>query len=370
MATGITVRELADEYFTVHCTHPVTQQNGRYHLRPVLRLVGGWQARRLKPQQLSEFVERQRLSGVSLATAVLRAKLLLTIMRWGVGTGRLTVNPLDGVRFPKPQSRRVMPPSLIEARKMRDVAAPHVARVITLGMMAGPRIGPSELFRLRWDDVDLDAGIIRTPVAKAFRRWVLDVLDRLAEEERAKAEPVGNSEQLPDAPITPADQSTLQAIVKAKVEALPRDRRGGLYPQIWSRFNNHFRLARYCQLPQSRMSEAITYLTQLDVAENGRALPASAPVSTEFSFRSEFPADMDAGRKDALRKIQGCMRDILAARDVVSMFCYPAPSVMNTSAKRPLTYAARHDFYAAALDCLSAAHAALEAGYRLNRLHE
>lgn len=166
MATGITVRELADEYFTVHCTHPVTQQNGRYHLRPVLRLVGGWQARRLKPQQLSEFVERQRLSGVSLATAVLRAKLLLTIMRWGVGTGRLTVNPLDGVRFPKPQSRRVMPPSLIEARKMRDVAAPHVARVITLGMMAGPRIGPSELFRLRWDDVDLDAGIIRMPNAK------------------------------------------------------------------------------------------------------------------------------------------------------------------------------------------------------------
>ena len=26
---------------------------------------------------------------------------------------------------------------------MRDVAAYHVARVITLGMMAGPRIGPS-----------------------------------------------------------------------------------------------------------------------------------------------------------------------------------------------------------------------------------
>ena len=106
MAKGITVRELADVYFTVHCTHPVTQKSGRYHLRPVLRLVGGWQARRLKPQHISEFLEGQRQSGVSLATAVLRAKLLLTILRWGVGTGRLAINPLEGVRFPRPRARR------------------------------------------------------------------------------------------------------------------------------------------------------------------------------------------------------------------------------------------------------------------------
>ena len=136
----------------------------------MLRLVGGWQARRLKPQHISEFLEGQRQSGVSLATAVLRAKLLLTILRWGVGTGRLAINPLEGVRFPRPRARRVMPPTLAEARRMRDVAAYHVARVITLGMMAGPRIGPSELFRLRWEDVDLDAGIIRMPNAKKGAR--------------------------------------------------------------------------------------------------------------------------------------------------------------------------------------------------------
>ena len=78
----------------------------------------------------------------------------------------LMVNPLEGIRFPKPKARRVMPPTLAEARRMRAVAAYHVARVITLGMMAGPRIGPSELFKLRWEDVDLDAGIIRMPNAK------------------------------------------------------------------------------------------------------------------------------------------------------------------------------------------------------------
>lgn len=86
-------------------------------------------------------------------------------------------------------------------------------------------------------------------------------------------------QQLPasDSPITPDQQCTLQAIIRAKIEALSEDERKGrgLYPQIWSRFNNHFRIARYCQLPQSRLSEAIEYLTRMDLAP---ALPASAPL--------------------------------------------------------------------------------------------
>lgn len=80
-----------------------------------------------------------------------------------------------------------------------------------------------------------------------------------------------------DAPITPADQSVLQAIVRARVEAIPADQRGkGLYPQIWSRFNNHFRLGSYKQLPQCRMADAVTYLINMDV--RAKSLPAAAPM--------------------------------------------------------------------------------------------
>ncbi len=94
------------------------------------------------------------------------------------------------------------------------------------------------------------------------------------------AEPVENPDKLPtpDSPLTPDQQCTLQALVKARVESIPKaERPKGLYPQIWSRFNNHFRIARYCQLPQSRLSEAIEYLTRMDLAP---ALPASAPLPT------------------------------------------------------------------------------------------
>ena len=48
---------------------------------------------------------------------------------------------------------------------MYSVAAPHIRRVIVLGMAAGPRIGPSELFRLAWADVELAAGYMRMPNA-------------------------------------------------------------------------------------------------------------------------------------------------------------------------------------------------------------
>jgi integrase len=48
--------------------------------------------------------------------------------------------------------------------------APHVRRVIVLGMTAGPRIGPSEIFRLKWSDVDTTGGMIRMPQASKGAR--------------------------------------------------------------------------------------------------------------------------------------------------------------------------------------------------------
>ncbi len=116
-------------------------------------------------------------------------------------------------------------------------------------------------------------------------------------------------QQLPasDAPITPDQQCTLQALVKARVESIPKaERPKGLYPQIWSRFNNHFRIARYCQLPQSRLSEAIEYLTRMDLAP---ALPASAPLPAPKQDNvpawdeMPVPADMDKRRARICREL-------------------------------------------------------------------
>lgn len=199
------------------------------------------------------------------------------------------------------------------------------------------------------------------------RRYFIECERRLL-----SAEPVSNPNKLPspDAPLTPDQQCTLQAIVRAKVEALPREQRGGLYPKTWSRFNNHFRLAKYCQLPQSRLSEAVAYLTQLDVTEGRQALPSATPSTSPApapAFRTEFPADMHTGRKDALKKIQSLMAGVGAARDVVRLFCHPGGKSMRMTLDEKEIYDALYQLYCAADDSLLAAYRALDAGYKIGR---
>lgn len=80
--------------------------------------------------------------------------------------------------------------------------------------------------------------------------------------------------------ITPEQQCTLQEIVRAKVEVFPKNQRPSLYAQVWSRFNTHFRLARYCQLQREKVSEAIAYLTRMELAVPVSSInPAPAPAA-------------------------------------------------------------------------------------------
>ena len=92
--------------------------------------------------------------------------ILRAALNWAVRNGLLATNPLRDLRLPRARARRIAPPTAREARAILDVAAPHVQRVIILGLCAGPRIGPSELFRLEWKDVDLAAAMLRMPSAR------------------------------------------------------------------------------------------------------------------------------------------------------------------------------------------------------------
>lgn len=139
--------------------------------------------------------------------------------------------------------------------------------------------GRCRIFSLR--GCHLLAMFSRTPVAKAFRKWVLDVLDRLAEEEQA-ALPHGDT-------LTATEQAQLQAIVQAKAGMVPADMQRKAFAEMWTRFNRHFRIARYAQLPPAKMGEAVEYLVGMEVKATPAAMPATAqpalpaaPESTEF----------------------------------------------------------------------------------------
>lgn len=87
----------------------------------------------------------------------------------------------------------------------------------------------------------------RKPSAKRFRKWVT-----------AEVLPTIRKTGSYTLTISPAQQHELQVIVARRAQDL-----GKLRAEIWSRFDNHFRIARYSQLPTSKFEEAKTYLETL-----------------------------------------------------------------------------------------------------------
>ena len=112
----------------------------------------------------------------------------------------------------------------------------------------------------------------RTPVAKAFRRWVLDVIEQYGDRV-----PVAHPVTLNDAPISPEQRAELKLIVDAKVGMVPKAVQRRAYKEIWTRFNRHFHIAEYKQLPCSRMDEARDFLLSMQInAGKIETLPQAA----------------------------------------------------------------------------------------------
>ena len=168
-ASRVTVEELLARYLDT-LENPATYNTTRYHIEPLTAIFGKRKAYCLTCDDVLAWCEVQRRRGVGQSTVHRRVSILRAAYNWGVRTRLLAVSPLTSLRIAKPQPQRITPPSLREARMLYDVAAPHVRRVIVLGMATGARIGPSELFRLRWSDVDTEAGVIRMPNAKKGAR--------------------------------------------------------------------------------------------------------------------------------------------------------------------------------------------------------
>ena len=109
----------------------------------------------------------------------------------------------------------------------------------------------------------------RTPVAKAFRRWVLDVLDRLAAEERAA---LPNGPHIAITPSTAASRKPLEKLVKVWAA------RGGIIvAQCWTMLNAAFNLQSITELPEEWIPDAIAWV-QGKIDNLTPALAAAEPV--------------------------------------------------------------------------------------------
>ncbi|SFT12591.1 BRO family, N-terminal domain [Acinetobacter bohemicus] len=90
----------------------------------------------------------------------------------------------------------------------------------------------------------------RTPVAKEFRKWVLDVLEKEVLQQQIDTRVKINSEQ----------QAILKEIIDRRCEGSVKKR-----TELWSRHNQHFRIPRYSELLAIHFQDAVDYLETIQL---------------------------------------------------------------------------------------------------------
>ena len=178
-------------------------------------------------------------------------------------------------------------------RAHADEFTPDMAQLVEITDNADSAFPVKSLiFSLR--GCHLVAMFARTPVAKAFRRWVLDVLDKLdAEQHAALSSPAADdfTGPLSITPSTTEDRKPLRALVGswAQVSGLP-------FAACWNQLKAAFNLANIKELPQEWIPDAIDW-----VQKRIDALPAPAP-ATALPASPSSPADEVEDHLAAIRE--------------------------------------------------------------------
>lgn len=182
-------------------------------------------------------------------------------------------------------------------RSNSDEFTPDMTQVIEIFDGADSALSTkARIFSLR--GCHLVAMFARTPVAKAFRRWVLDVLDKLDAEQHAAIPaptPDDFTGTLSITPSTTEDRKPLRALVGswAQVSGLP-------FAACWNQLKAAFNLANIKELPQEWIPDAIDW-----VQKRIDALPAPA-TATALPSSTASPDDVEghlAAIRDHIRHI-------------------------------------------------------------------
>ncbi|MCT8570033.1 BRO-N domain-containing protein [Glaesserella parasuis] len=127
----------------------------------------------------------------------------------------------------------------------QDEFTPCMTALIDMSTAGG--IQKVRVFSLR--GTHLIAMFSHTKVAKEFRKWVLDILDREISQ---------NEQQISPLTITPEQQRAIQEAVQQA-----HYRTGLHWKEIYSRLKSTFNVAKYDQLPQTMFEHVINFLNTL-----------------------------------------------------------------------------------------------------------
>ncbi len=130
-----------------------------------LEMLGRCRIGSITRKDMGRVLARLQTLGTKSTTVRGRMKVFFTVMRWALKRGYIDALPLFP-ELPQADYEHFVPPTPEEALAIYEHAPDHIRRVIILGSKVGVRVGPSELFKLRWEHVDLARRVIRVQAAK------------------------------------------------------------------------------------------------------------------------------------------------------------------------------------------------------------
>ena len=133
-------------------------------IRPALKKFGARAVPDIRRKDIVELMEAMMATGVKAITVRNRMSALRTVFRWIAGNSYAPMP--DFPKLPAGQYEKFVPPSQEELAAILAVAHEHIVRVVILGAQLGVRVGPCELLRLTWDDVDMESRVLRVHGAK------------------------------------------------------------------------------------------------------------------------------------------------------------------------------------------------------------
>ena len=125
----------------------------------VLEEFGGARLDKLERLDWQDFADRMLAAGDDASTIRNTLMPVRALYRRALERGELAVNPTSGLRLPAARGRRERIASPAEAARLLDALPESDRPLWAAAMYAGLRRG--ELFALRFEDVDLRAGVIR-----------------------------------------------------------------------------------------------------------------------------------------------------------------------------------------------------------------
>ena len=205
----------------------------------------------------------------------------------------------------------------------------------------------TRIFSLR--GCHLLAMFARTPVAKQFRRWVLDVIEQYGDRVPV-AVPVAVNDTFSLSRRTDPERKALTAIINTWVGMAPIH-----YAAARAQVNAHFGVASVDALTVAQVKEAIQYVQgKID------ALPATS---------STPPAIEDRRIPDAIAELRELVTHCGRVRNIVHMECHPGGVSLSLSVQEREAYYALQGLYQTAVDNMYAATHALDACLKLKAMY-